>query len=437
MLIYLLLKITRGRAVRKFPYKTWLWAGIFLLYPWVAYATGLGKLTVLSSLGQPLSAEIDLVSVQKDELSTLSARVASPDAFQQANLQYSPALIGIRMTIERRSDGRPFIRIVSTRSINDPFLAILIELTWAQGRLLREYTALIDPPGYTPTPAPVTPPVAATTPIAPPVSPDSKPIAPTPQPESGVAAAPSRPAPKAAPAKAPAPAPADGNEYAVKRGDTLAKIAAGVKPEGVTLDQMLVSLYRNNTDAFSGGNMNRLKTGTILRVPEKERIGETAPAEATKEVRVQASNWNAYRLKLAEAAGSAPPQETTKSAASGKITTAVEDKAAAKEAPKEVLKLSKGDALAPGKPVPAKERMRMLEEEAVAREKSLAEANERVAQLEKNIKDMQRLLEIKGIKPPVAPAPPAKADQVAKAELPKSEPPKAEPPKAEPPKRGQ
>jgi len=426
--------------VRKFPNKTWLWAGIILLYPWVAYAAGLGKLTFLSTLGQPLSAEVDLVSVQKDELSTLVARIASPDAFQQANMQYSPALIGVRMTIERRSDGKPYIRIVSTRSINDPFLAILIELTWAQGRLLREYTALIDPPGYAPTQSPVTPPVAAATPITPPVAPEAKPIAPTPQPEGAAPAPAAKPAPKTAAGRSAAPAAAPaagtGSEYAVKRGDTLARIAAGVKPEGITLDQMLVSLYRNNTEAFSG-NMNRLKTGTILRVPEKERIAETAPAEATKEVRVQSSNWNAYRMKLAEAAGSAPASDTTKSAASGKITTAVEDKAAGREAPKEVLKLSKGDTTAAGKapggkPASAKERMRMLEEEAVAREKSLAEANERVAQLEKSIKDMQRLLELKGVKPPVVPVPPAKSDQIAKAEPPKAEPPKVEPPKAEP-----
>ena len=425
--------------MRKFPNKTWLWAGIILLYPWVAYAAGLGKLTVLSTLGQPLSAEVDLVSVQKDELSTLVARIASPDAFQQANMQYSPALIGVRMTIERRSDGKPYIRIVSTRSINDPFLAILIELTWAQGRLLREYTALIDPPGYAPTQSPVTPPVAAATPITPPVAPEAKPIAPTPQPEGAAPAPAAKPAPKTAAGRSAAPAAAPaagtGSEYAVKRGDTLARIAAGVKPEGITLDQMLVSLYRNNTEAFSG-NMNRLKTGTILRVPEKERIAETAPAEATKEVRVQSSNWNAYRMKLAEAAGSAPASDTTKSAASGKITTAVEDKAAGREAPKEVLKLSKGDTTAAGKapggkPASAKERMRMLEEEAVAREKSLAEANERVAQLEKSIKDMQRLLELKGVKPPVVPVPPAKSDQIAKAEPPKAEPPKVEPPQAE------
>src|SRR3954468_15686758 len=249
MLIYLLLKITGGRTVREFPYKTWLWAGIFLLYPWVAYAAGLGKLTILSSLGQPLAAEIELVSVQKDELSSLSARFASPDAFQQANMQYSPALIGVRMTIEQRSDGKPFIRIVSTRSINDPFLAVLIELTWSQGRLLREYTALLDPPGYVPMPAPVTPPVATATPVAPTVSAESKPIASS-QPEASATTPTAKPAPRAATPKSAAPSQAPGNEYAVKRGDTLAKIAAGVKPEGVTLDQMLVSLYRNNTDAF-------------------------------------------------------------------------------------------------------------------------------------------------------------------------------------------
>ena len=133
MLIYLLLKITRGGLCANSHIKHGYGREFSWLYRWVAYAAGLGKLTVLSTLGQPLSAEVDLVSVQKDELSTLVARIASPDAFQQANMQYSPALIGVRMTIERRSDGKPYIRIVSTRSINDPFLAILIELTWGSG----------------------------------------------------------------------------------------------------------------------------------------------------------------------------------------------------------------------------------------------------------------------------------------------------------------
>lgn len=412
--------------MRKFPYKTWLWAGVFLLCPWIVHAAGLGKLTVLSALGQPLSAEIDLVSVQKDELSTLAARIASPEAFQQANIQYSPALIGVRLSIDRRADGTPYVKIISTRTVNEPFLGVLIELSWAQGRLLREYTALIDPPGYTTPAAPVAP-VAAAPAVAPPavqpVTPAVKPV---------VA---DTPAGKTAARPASSPAKVATAEYAVKRGDTLAKIAASVKPEGITLDQMLTSLYRNNADAFSG-NMNRLKTGKILRVPDKERAAETSPADATKEVRVQASNWNAFRLKLADAAGGLPAQDTSKSAVSGKITTSVDDKSAGKEAPKQVLKLSKGDAPVPGKagggkPASEKDRMRMLEEEAIAREKSLADANERVAQLEKNIKDMQRLLEIKGVVPPGAKpaAPPAKAEQIAKAEPAKADPVKAEPAK--------
>ena len=347
--------------MHEFPYKTWLCAAVFLLVPWVAQAAGLGKLTVLSALGQPLAAEIELVSVQKDELSTLTARIASPEAFQQANIQYSPALLGARLSVERRADGRPYIKILSLRPLNEPFIDVLVELSWAQGRLVREYTALIDPPGYAPT-TPVTSPAAPPAPPAPP----AVAVAPAPQsaePVSGVPlpAAPAVRAP-AAPGPAAAAKPA-GTEYAVKRGDTLFKIAAGIKPEGVTLEQMLVGLYRNNTDAFAG-NMNRLKTGRILRVPEKAGIVETAQPDAVKEVRVQAANWNAYRLKLAEAAGTAPIQAPGKAAASGKIVTTIDDKAAGKDAPKEVLKLSKGDIVpgkaGGGKPVAAKDRVRML-----------------------------------------------------------------------------
>jgi len=437
--------------VREFPYKTWLLAVVFGLMPCIASAAGLGKLTVLSALGQPLLAEIDLVTVQKEELSTLTARLAAPEAFQQARIPYSTALVGVRMSIEKRSNGAPYVKITSSRPINEPFVSMLVELSWAQGRLVREYTTLIDPPGYSPAPiaaapAPPTVPAAPAAAPAPSAAPEAKPA------ESALPPLISEP-PGAKPAgKAPAAAAAKGEskQYGpVKRGDTLSKIAAGVKPEGVTLEQMLVSLYRANPDAFVG-NMNRLKTGKILRVPEKEDVAATTAPEAVKEVRVQAANWNAYRKKLAEAAGETPAQEG-KSAASGKITTAVEDKSAGKEAPKEVLKLSKGEPAkagkaAPTKPISMKERVRMLEEEATAREKALAEANDRVAQLEKTIKDMQSLIALKGQAPgakpvpaakPEAVPPPAKAEtakEVAKAEPAKAEAAKAEPAKTEPAK---
>ena len=218
----------------------------------------------------------------------------------------------------------------------------------------------------------------------------------------------------------------------VKRGETLARIAANVKPDGVTLEQTLVGLYKSNPDAFVG-NMNRLKSGQILRVPEREKLAEVVPQDALKEVRVQAANWNAYRQKVADGAGTSPASES-RAVARGKIAP-VEDKAAAKEVPKEVVKLAKGESAPGGKAgkgdSAAKDRLRALEDEATVREKSLAEANSRIAQLEKNIKDMQRLMELKGVAPG-SKAEPAKAAP-AKAEPPKAEPAK-EAPRAEPAK---
>ena len=363
--------------MRDITLRQWALAVFILLTPWIAEAAGLGKLAVLSSLGQPLNAEIDLVSVEKDELATLSARLASPDAYKQANLQYGPALIGLRLSIEKRPSGQPYIKVTSSRPVNEPFIDLMVEISWASGRITREYTGLIDPPGYAP--ASASPALVA--------APETRP-APAPQaPET-------RPAPAARPAVT-APVAMGGKEYGpIKRGETLYKIASSMKPEGVTLEQMLAGLYRNNPDAFSR-NMNRMKTGKILRVPEKEELAAVTQQEAAREVRVQAADWNVYRQKLADAAGTAPESRAT---ARGKITTKVEDRAAAGEV-KEVVRLSKGEPPkgAPGSAVKpsAADRVRNLEEEAIAREKALSEANDRIAQLEKNLKDMQQLLAIK------------------------------------------
>lgn len=402
---------------------------MLLVLPGVAHAAGLGKLTIVSALGQPLLAEVDLISVQEHELATLKVRIASPEAFTMANVQYSPALIGVRLSIERRSDGRPYVKIISTRPVNEPFIDLLVELSWPQGLLVREYTALIDPPGYTPG-APivqVVPPVelapavtlesqapASTSPV------EAKPAADAP----GVtrAAAPvktlesqalaptapvkSRPAAKTpAVTRAAAPAGAESKEYVpVKRGDTLSKIAARVKPEGVTLEQMLVSLYHANREAF-GANMNVLYAGSMLRIPEEPQVAATAQSEAMKKVR---------------------------------------DQAAGKETPMEVLRLSKGELPGAGRtgggkgaPREITERLRVLEAELDALEKALTEANQLVVQLEQTVKNMRRRIEITeqlpgvaaaGTLPQPAPgaqpgaAPPVKGDQVAQPEPARAEP---------------
>jgi len=362
--------------------KTWLVALLAALLPCVASAAGMGRLNVLSSLGQPLVAEIEL-SVSKEEMGSLSARLASTDAYRAANLHYNPSLTGARVSVERRPGGQPFLKITSSRPVNEPFIDILIELTWAAGRLSREYTALLDPPG---TPAAAPAPMVSAAPVA----------APAPAPEA-------QPQPRAA---APAPAPsrpvtapvAAGGQYGpIERGETLGKIAQSVMPEGVTLEQMLVALYRSNPDAFIRKNLNLVRAGKVLRVPDRDEVAAITRGEAVKEYRTHVTDWNAYRQQLADGAGTAPAEGRT--AVSGKITTKVDDPAS-KGAPKDVVRLSKGDPAGAagkgkGKPMSQAERIRTLEEEAVAREKALAEANSRISQLEKTIQDMKKLAELK------------------------------------------
>jgi pilus assembly protein FimV len=198
-------------------------------------------------------------------------------------------------------------------------------------------------------------------------------------------------------ASTPTPMAASKDYGPIERGETLGKIARSVMPEGVTLEQMLVALYRTNPDAFIKKNLNLVRAGKILRVPDREEVETTvARDDAATEYRTHVADWNEYRERLAETAGTVPAEART--AVSGKITTKVEDKKASGE-PKDVVKLSKGEpagaAAGTGKLRSNAERIRMLEEEVVSREKALAEANSRITQLERTIKDMQKLAELK------------------------------------------
>ena len=124
------------------------------LMPCVANAVGLGRLNMLSALGDPLNAEVDLVSVTRRGVGSLSARIAAADAYRRANLQYNQALVGARVGIERRPGGQPYVKITSRRPVNEPFIDLLVEITSSSGRLMREH-GLVDPPGVGATPPPV------------------------------------------------------------------------------------------------------------------------------------------------------------------------------------------------------------------------------------------------------------------------------------------
>ena len=355
-------------------------------------AAGLGKLSVNSALGQPLSVEIELVSLQPGEFDAITGRIASVEAYGEARIEYSPLLRQLRFSTERRANGTPILKISSSAPINEPFLDVLVEVNWPSGRLMREYPILLDPPGFND--ARITPPVVAVA--------TSRPVAPAQS--SAVSGAPISAPTTGSPS---AKAETAGDTYGpVKRGDTLSKIAKEMKSDTVSLEQMLVALYRENKSAFIDSNMNRLRTGQILRVPSTSDVASLSEGEARSEIKVQVSNWNAYREQVAGAVTTSQPKATSNEA-TGKITVAKPEIPAPVAAPKDQLKIAKTDGTAAkvgaAGSAGSVQELNALKEEKIARENALKEANSRVADLEKQITTMRKLAEVKGLA--AAPAP--------------------------------
>lgn len=404
---------------RKYKKTAWLTAGLMLMASFPAFAAGLGKLTVTSTLGQPFRGEIDLLAVDKKDLGSIHARFASFEAFKEAKIERAPVLSAMRFSVEQKKNGDPYLKITSSKPVDEPFLDMLIELDWPAGRLVREYTILLDPPGYGEQQAEVAPVAAPAVKPAPAVAPVQAAVSAQPADVPAGAIKPeiraSIPLDKKLLAKEEAKAevagegkPAREAYGPVRKGENLSGIASALKPEGVSLEQMLVALFQSNKQAFAGNNMNRLKAGQILRVPEAGQAEEVKTDEAAKQVKVHSADWHAYRQKLAAAVAEAKParEDVARQAVSGKITAAVEDKAkAAKEPATDVLKLSKSEGLSGAKPAAAagagkdmqamKGQIQAMQEEATAKEKAIKEANQRISDLEKNIKEMQQLLALK------------------------------------------
>ncbi|WP_043421356.1 FimV/HubP family polar landmark protein [Cupriavidus basilensis] len=381
--------------------------GLLLAQPAV-YAAGFGQLRVQSNLGQPLQAEIDISGVSAEEADGLAVKLASPDAYAKAGLTYLPAVSSLRLQVERRPNGSYVARVRSTQPLSEPFVDILVDMTWASGKVSRAYTFLLDPAGAKPSnqtfsPATVvqagTPDESgATSPAAP--APSAAPVpAPSVQAPPPVAASPA-PRPQA---KAPAPRPhraatqasadgaaAAGGTYTVQRGDNLSAIAgeASQGQDSVSLDQMLVALYRNNPNAFVGGNMNRLKAGAVLKVPSQQEAQSVTPRAARREVVARTQGFDAYRSRLATAAAGRSVEAGSGREQSGNVTARVQEQAAPAAGPRDELKLSKPDRGSQAAAAAAAEA-------TIAKERQLKEAEARLAQLEKNVGDMQRLVELK------------------------------------------
>ncbi len=314
-----------------------------VLSPLSAWALGLGQINVISQRDQPLLAEIPIISSDTSELEALQARLASPETFARIGLSPPEGIVSdLQFSVALDARGRPVIRVTSAAPVQQSLLTFLVEVDWGNGRLVREYSALLDTPQTAA--APAQPPIQEATvdpgntvvrlPDPPPapanpleaVAPTPVPLPPAPTAVEQTASVPDDVL--SSPVPMPIPLPVEPDEMAtavpievasggetrtVRSGDTLGGIAAGLG-RGYSLDQTILALLRANPEAFIDGNANRLKAGAVLRIPDDASIAQYTPDEAAVVVREQAAQWRGTGRALPQppavvgAPTDAPPQ---------------------------------------------------------------------------------------------------------------------------------
>lgn len=354
-----------------------------LLSPVASLALGLGDIHLKSSLNAPLDAEIDLVGASAEDLADLRASLAERDTFTRSGLDYPGFLGALSFVAEKSADARNVLHVRSVNAANEPFATLLVTVDWARGHVVREYTVLLDPPVFGSagaSRAAVAAPSAGSSArsgsvehrTAAPAASAAAPAAP----DTTSAAAPlsGSDSASAASGSGAGSARSAGSRYTVRPGDTLSGVASQAYPgtDRHMRARELVAIYRANPNAFQG-NMNVLLSGSRLDLPGDSELDAISPGEASAEVRRQYSTW-------AEAHGGGtpsgqlhlvPPQESARTPASGAAAPA------AGAAPSSTPSTSASNAA------------------TAAAAASSAALNQRVQQLESQLAESQRLLQLR------------------------------------------
>src|SRR6266404_4351299 len=310
-----ILPVDTSRGVVMIVKRSSLVLASLMALPSAAFALGLGDIRLLSPLNAPLDAEIELVDVTPEEMQTLKAQIASRETFTRYGLDWPVFLSSVQVKTTRGADGRQVIKLKSTDTITEPFITLLVEVKWARGVLVREYTMLLDPPVYTPgqTPAsnaPVAAPSAGTGAREGSIARESGAVPPS-QDTSSIS-----PNPPGEPSGAPAsprgagssPTAASGSTHVVKRGETLSSIAASASGSAANSPQTrswMLAIYQANPPAFEK-NMNLLRSGAVLRIPETSDVSAISPSEANGEIRRQYAAWRSTAPEGGSSAAAEP-----------------------------------------------------------------------------------------------------------------------------------
>lgn len=368
-------------------------------------ALGLGEIRVKSSPGQPLLAEIPIISTEPGELEQLRAQLASPATFERVGLPRPQGLVGdLEFNVALDEAGRPVIRVTSHAPVTVPVLNFLIEVDWGQGRLVREYAAMVDAPA---TVAAASQPtidaaqVARDNVIERPVA--AAPAAAASEPAPAAPAPPPEPAADTRVASAPAPAPPapvaaapsfdGGDSVTVGRGQTLSQIAAQVA-SGYSIDQTMIALLRANPDAFIRGNINQLKQGAVLRVPQAGDVAQLGETEAAALVRSQIAEWRQARRPIPQPAAIANNEPAAATAAPRVADARLEIAPPLASAATRAGTQSGVDAGGEGDML-ANEQLQQSKEELAARDAEVQELRSQVAELEKLKQQQAKLIAMK------------------------------------------
>ena len=285
-----------------------------LALPTTSNALSLGDIESNSSLNQPFKGKIHLLSTSVAEAKTLRVRVAPASVFNRVGIDRPAFLNSIRFRTAIQN-GRPVILVSSNQPINEPFLNFLLEVSWPNGQLLKEYTVLLDPPVLLRPDTAIASnaagvraePRRAQGRITRPVVQQRRVVAQ--QPRRVVRAAPATPRRQAtrnaAPNRRVVASQRQVTNYRVRRGDNLSKVATKLRYSGVQKDQMMIALYEKNRRAFSKNNINNLKAGALLKRPSLQEVRSIGSRKAKALVLAQAREWKKSRLQQVASKGKA------------------------------------------------------------------------------------------------------------------------------------
>ncbi|MDR8013916.1 FimV/HubP family polar landmark protein [Ectopseudomonas guguanensis] len=385
----------------------------------MAHALGLGEVTLQSSLNQPLVAEIELLEVRDLASNEVIPSLASPEEFIKAGVDRQYFLTDLKFTPVLKPNGKSVIRVTSSKAVREPYLNFLVEVLWPNGRLLREYTLLLDPPLYSPQTTVAAAPQLPIAAPAPAPRPAVAPVAPT-------AAAPA-PAPRPA-APAPASRAISGNEYRTTANDTLWEIAKRVG--GGSVNQTMLAIQDLNPDAFVGGNINRMKSGQVLRLPDEQQIRSRSNAEAVAQVAEQNAAWREGRAVASR------QLDATRRTTAGAAPATAESTDSLKLVAAEAGQSTRGSDTGSANSKALADKLAVTQESLDSTRRENAELQSRVSDLQSQLDKLQRLVELKDSQLAklqadlsAAPAAPAAVDEPA-VEAPAAQP-EAAPPAAE------